>query len=84
MFLDFRYIKYCTRKSLNVPIFGQTGGVFLQNSFLDEEFLGKKAYINYFLVLLEPYLRHMEVPRLGVESDLQLPAYTTATATLDP
>ena len=25
----------------------------------------------------------MEVPRLGVESDLQLPAYTKATATLD-
>ena len=32
---------------------------------------------------LEPYLRHMEVPRLGVESELQLPAYTTATATQD-
>ena len=25
---------------------------------------------------------HMEVPRLGVESELQLPAYITATATL--
>ena len=25
-----------------------------------------------------------EVPRLGVESELQLPAYTTATATWDP
>ena len=25
----------------------------------------------------------MEVPRLGIESDLQLPAYTTATATQD-
>ena len=24
---------------------------------------------------------HMEVPRLGVELELQLPAYTTATAT---
>ena len=28
-----------------------------------------------------PRLWHMEVPRLGVESELQLPAYTTATAT---
>ena len=27
---------------------------------------------------------HMEVPRLGVEWDLQLPVYTTATATRDP
>ena len=29
-------------------------------------------------------LRHMEVPRLGVKLELQLPAYTTATATGDP
>ena len=28
--------------------------------------------------------RHMEVPRLGVESELQLPAYTIATAMPDP
>ena len=27
---------------------------------------------------------HMEVPRLGVESELQLPAYITATAMPDP
>ena len=26
----------------------------------------------------------MEVPRLGVELELQMPAYTTATATQDP
>jgi len=26
----------------------------------------------------------MEVPRLGVESELQLPAYTTVTGTRDP
>ena len=29
------------------------------------------------------YLRHMEVPRLGVELELQLLAYITATATPD-
>ena len=28
--------------------------------------------------------RHMEVPRLGVELELQLPAHTTATAAWDP
>ena len=33
---------------------------------------------------LGPYLRHMEVPRLGVQLELQLPAYATATATSDP
>ena len=30
------------------------------------------------------HLQHMEVPRLGVELELQLPAYTTAKVTLDP
>ena len=32
---------------------------------------------------LGPNSQHMEVPRLGVELELQLPAYTTATATPD-
>ena len=36
-----------------------------------------------FSFFLGPYPWHMEVPRLGVELELQLPAYTTATATLD-
>ena len=36
------------------------------------------------LFFLGPYLWHMEVPSLGVESELQLAAYTTATATWDP
>ena len=41
----------------------------------------------YFFVFL-PFLGllpgHMEVPRLGVQSELKLLAYTTATATPDP
>ena len=36
----------------------------------------------FFSFLLGPHWWHMEVPRLGVESELQLPAY--ATATRDP
>ena len=28
-------------------------------------------------------MKHMEVPKLGVESELQLPTYATATATQD-
>ena len=36
-----------------------------------------------FFCFLGPHLWHMEVPRLGVESELQLPVYTTATATWD-
>ena len=41
-------------------------------------------YLFYFIILfcfLELYLQHMEVLRLGVKSELQLPVYTTATAT---
>ena len=36
------------------------------------------------LVFLGPYPQHMEVSRLGVSSELLLPAYTAATATPDP
>ena len=37
-----------------------------------------------FSVFLGPHPQHMEVPRLGVGSELQLPAYATATVTRDP
>ena len=37
-----------------------------------------------FFAFLGPNLRHMEVPRLGDELELQMPVYTTATETLDP
>ena len=33
----------------------------------------------YFFIFLEPHLRPMEVPRLGVQSELQLLVYTTGT-----
>ena len=38
----------------------------------------------FFLVILGPHLWHREVPRLGVESELQLQTYATATAMQDP
>ena len=40
----------------------------------------------FFFVFLGLHLGHMEVPRLGVEPELRLPATatTTATAMLDP
>ena len=34
----------------------------------------------FFFFFLQLHLQHMEVPRLGVEFELQLPAYTKATA----
>ena len=49
---------------------------------------GRQVFLVFVLVwfgfvLLGPHTWHMEVPRLGVESELQLPDYTTATATPD-
>ena len=37
-----------------------------------------------FLVFLGPHLRHMQVPRLGVQSELQPLTYSTAIAAPDP
>ena len=38
----------------------------------------------FFFCFLGSHLRHMDVPRLRIESELQPPAYTTATAPPDP
>ena len=39
--------------------------------------------VSIFFLILGLHLRHVKVPRLGVELELQLPAYITATATPD-
>ena len=39
---------------------------------------------SFFFCFLGPHSWHMEVPRLGVELELQLPGYATATETWDP
>ena len=43
----------------------------------------KKIFV-FIFCLLGPHPKHMEVSRLGVECELQLPAYTIATAIPDP
>ena len=43
----------------------------------------KTAFLLLLYLFLGPHPQHLEVPRLGMESELQLPAYTTATATWD-
>ena len=45
---------------------------------------GLSPFFLSFLFFLGPYLQHMEDPRPGGELELQLLAYTTATATPDP
>ena len=43
-----------------------------------------EACLHFFVfVFLRLHPWHMEVPRLGVKSELQLPAYTTAIVTRD-
>ena len=42
------------------------------------------TYCLFFFFFLGPHPRHMEVPRLGVELELQLPNYATAIATQAP
>ena len=50
-----------------------------------EEWVGWSRHFLFLLFLFSVFLglhpRHMEVPRLGVRSELQLPACATATAT---
>ena len=41
------------------------------------------SFFFFFFCFLGPHSRHMEVPSLGVESELQLLTYATATATQD-
>ena len=38
----------------------------------------------FFFVFLGPHVRHMEIPKLEVESEPQLLAYAIATETWDP
>ena len=42
------------------------------------------SWFSFFSLFLGLHLQHVEVPRLGAESELQLPAYTTAITTQDP
>ena len=50
-------------------------------TFISSIYLSR--YLFVVVVFLGPHLWHMEVPRLGVELELQLPPCTTARATPD-
>ena len=55
--------------------------IFASSRYLTVMFFACNTYIGFFL---GPHLRHMEVPKLGVRLELQLPTYTTAEAMPDP
>ena len=50
----------------------------------DKNTYHKTCHLNHYFFFLGLHPWHMEVPRLGVKSELQLPAYATATAMQDP
>ena len=45
--------------------------------------MDESSRLFFFFWFLGPHSQQMEVPRLGVQSELELPAYTTATVTQD-
>ena len=49
---------------------------FVQEEYNDSDFI----YLFIYLCFLGLHLQHMEVSKLGVESELQLSTYATATA----
>ena len=67
----YTYEIITTIKIINISITPKTFFIHLSFSFF---------FFNFFL---GPHLSHMKFPRLGVESELQLLAYTTATETRD-
>ena len=69
----------------------QDGTVYVPFLFLlfyfNSRFIGTSLPSNlifFSFVFLGPYSQLKEVPRLGVQLELQLPAYTTAIAMQDP
>jgi len=78
-------------KSLSFKIFLDVGDLYSSNysaPFQEPNTeiikMSDSQFLFFFLVFLGLHLWHMEVPRLGVELELQRLPYTTATATQDP
>ena len=71
---------YCENKIFTSPLHIETKIIPL---FFSLQLHCNNCISTFFFILLGLHLKHMEVPRLGVKSELQLLAYTTATGTLD-
>jgi len=67
----------CAGSALGVGLRANTGEWFLLSPWMGAA--GWRGCFFFFFVFLGPHPWHMEVPRIGVQSELQLPAYTTAT-----
>ena len=73
---------------MGTPFFRYLSGYFLvscrQTALVSMWLSLPVSHFCFVFCILGPHPWHMEVPRLGVESELQLLAYTTATATWNP
>ena len=71
-----------------VAMKGRRTGYLMPNQCIPlsvmQHMLVENLVLNFFFVFLGSHLWHMEVPKLGVQLELQLSAYTTATATAMP
>ena len=65
------------RKLCTFGLHSLWGIIWTQKSVHDSQIY---SFFLSFFFFLWPYLQHMEVPRLGVEFELQLPATATATS----
>ena len=63
---------------------GRTNGIWCQKICMTQNAGRNSSSWRWLFFLPDPHLWHMEAPRLGIESEQQLPTYTTATATPDP
>ena len=54
------------------------------NNYNNQKITSFRENVDNFFLFLRPHLWHMEVPRPEIKWELLLPAYTTATAMLDP
>ena len=82
---------YSGRRSLSITVSQKPRACAFRDRWTDpvpkSHCFGPKLHLNgffFFLVFLGPSPQHMEVPRLGVKSELQLPPTPQLTATPDP
>ena len=83
--LQITYVFFCISVCFPFPLECFSFQLFYSSiSLLNFSLLSSILFFYYiFFVFLSPHPQHMEVPRLGVQSELYLLAYTTATTMPD-
>ena len=69
--------------TFNYPVSLASSGLTVIHIFLVYDDFDRLFCCLFVFVILGPHPQHMEIPKLGVESELQLPGYTTAAAMPD-